>query len=212
MRDQIRQQVVAALQLRNTFFMRELDIQIYLANYFINLNVYDNVFLEYHIPSNLIPNYPWADNIYIDIVLEKDHIYYPVEIKYKTKAQELPLNLFGTGINVSLRQQGASNIGCYDFWKDIRRVELFQQAFNNVEKGFVLFISNDSTYFEPPYRTNVGYAQFSIHQNRVVPQGSLLNWNGQLKIAEGRPSIFVNYGYSIVCNELQLADHQYILT
>ena len=133
MREQIIEQIETALGLRNNFFLRELDIQIYLTSYFVNTNFYDNVFVEYHIPSNLIPNYLWGDNIYIDIVLEKDALFYLIEIKFKTQAQELPLIVFGDNINVALGQQGAGNIGCYDFWKDVKRIEMFEETFNNVE-------------------------------------------------------------------------------
>ncbi len=212
MRNQILQQIITALGLRNSFFLREIDIQIYLANYFINSNLYDNVFIEYHIPSNLIPNYQWGDNIYIDIVLEKNGIFYPIEIKFKTQTQVLPLLIFGNNINVTLGQQGASNIGCYDFWKDIKRIELFEQTFNNVDRGIVLFISNDPIYQVPPGNQNVGYAQFSIHQNRIIPINSFLNWNGNLAIANGRPPITTNYNYNINWNPLiNIPNHHYIL-
>jgi hypothetical protein len=212
MRNQILQQIITALGLRNSFFLREIDIQIYLTNYFINTNLFDNVFVEYHIPSNLIPNYPWGDNIYIDIVLEKDGLYYPIEIKFKTQAQVLPLLVFGDNINVSLGQHGAGNIGCYDFWKDVKRIELFEQTFNNVNRGVVLFVSNDITYQNAPGNPNVGYAQFSIHQGRVIPINSVLNWNGNLAVANGRPPITTNYAYAINWSPLILPNHHYILT
>jgi hypothetical protein len=217
MRNQILQQIITALGLRNTFFLRELDIQIYLTNYFKNLNLndnlfYDNVFVEYHIPSNLIPNYPWGENIYIDIVLEKDGLYYPIEIKFKTQRQQLPLLVFGNNINVTLEYHGAKNIGCYDFWKDVKRIELFEQTFNNVKRGVVLFVSNDITYQNAPGNPNVGYAQFSIHQGRVIPINSALNWNGNLAVANGRPPITTNYAYSINWSPLVLPNHHYILT
>ncbi len=211
MREQIIEQIETALSLRNNFFLRELDIQIYLTSYFVNTNFYDNVFVEYHIPSNLIPNYFWGDNIYIDIVLEKDGLFYPIEIKFKTQAQELPLIVFGDNINVALGQQGAGNIGCYDFWKDVKRIEMFEETFNNVERGLVLFVSNDNTYQAAPGNANVGYAQFSIHQGRMIPINSILNWNGNLAVANGRPPINTNYAYTINWTPLNLHNHNYIL-
>jgi hypothetical protein len=212
MRNQILQQIITALGLRNSYFLREIDIQIYLTNYFINTNLFDNVFVEYHIPSNLIPNYPWGENIYIDIVLEKDGLYYPIEIKFKTQRQQLPLLVFGNNINVTLEYHGAKNIGCYDFWKDVKRIELFEQTFNNVKRGIVLFVSNDITYQNAPGNTNVGYAQFSIHQGRVIPINSALNWNGNMKVSNRRPTITTNYAYAINWSPLVLPNHHYILT
>jgi len=61
MRQQILQQISFALGQRNDFFIREQDIQLYLANHFINSHLFDNVFIEYHVPSNLINDYPWTD-------------------------------------------------------------------------------------------------------------------------------------------------------
>lgn len=214
MRQQILNQIILALCKRNNFFIREQDIQLYLANHFINSHLFDNVFIEYHVPSNLIVNYPWADinNIYIDIVLEKDGQFYPIEIKYKTVAQVLPFMVFGQNANVILGQHGAQNIGCYDFWKDIKRIELFEQTFQNVERGVVMFVSNDLTYQNAPLNPNVGYAPFSIHQGRVIPINSFLNWNGNLAVANGRLGLTTNYAYNINWTPMLIPQHHYILT
>jgi hypothetical protein len=48
MRQQILNQIINALGQRNTFFIREQDIQLYLAAHFIDSNLFDNVFIEYH--------------------------------------------------------------------------------------------------------------------------------------------------------------------
>ena len=212
MRQQILNQIIIALGQRNNYFIREQDIQLYLAGHFINCDLFDNVFIEYHVPSKLIINYPWADinNIYIDIVLEKDGQFYPIEIKYKTAKQFLPFGVFGQNVNVELGQHGAQNIGCYDFWKDIKRIELFEQAFQNVQRGVVLFVSNDLTYQNAPLKSNVGYAPFSIHQGRIIPINSFLNWNGAL--AKGRPSLTTNYDYNINWTPMPIQQHYYILT
>ena len=213
MRQQIIQLINNALGHRNDYFIREQDIQLYLANYFINCNLFDNVFIEYHIPSNLIINYPWANNnIYIDILLEKEGRFYPIEIKYKTVAQVLPFSVFGQNLNVTLGQHGAQNIGCYDFWKDVKRIEIFEQTFQNVERGIVLFISNDLKYQNAPLNPNAGFAPFSIHQGRVVPTNSLLNWNGNLAVANDRPALTMNYSYNINWTAMPIQQHYYILT
>ena len=212
MRNQILQQIRTALGLRNSFFLREIDIQIYLANYFIDSKLFDNIYVEYNIQSKLIPNYPWTDKVYIDIVLEKEGLFYPIEIKYKTIKQTLPLMVFGSNINVSLAKQGATNIGCYSFWKDVKRIEMVESSFKNVERGIVLFVSNDPDYQKAPKNENVGYSQFSIHQGRFIPANSLLNWNGNLKIAKKLPPILIKYDYTINWNPLtNIPNHNYIL-
>ena len=78
--------------------------------------------------------------------------------------------------------------------------------------SLALFVSNDITYQIAPGNANVGYAQFSIHQGRVIPINSALNWNGNLAIAHGRPPIITNYAYTINWNPLILPNHHYILT
>ena len=73
MRNQIMAIIKEALESRQEFFTREQEIQIYLADYLNRKNLFDNVYLEYHIPSNSLVNYPWKDsnNIYIDIVMKR---------------------------------------------------------------------------------------------------------------------------------------------
>lgn len=214
MRQQILNQVINALGQRNSFFLREQDIQLYLAAHFIDSKLFDNVFVEYHVPSNLILDYPWADinNLYIDIVLEKEGQFYPIEIKYKTVAQNLPFCVFGEDVNVVLGHHGAQNIGCYDFWKDIKRIELFEEAFQNVNRGLMLFVSNDATYQNAPLRPGVGYEQFSIHQGRQIPSNTHLNWNGEKAVANGRPGLTTKYNYDINWRPMPLHQHFYILT
>lgn len=219
MRNQILQQITTALELRNTYFLREIDIQIYLANYFKNViinnnSLYDNVFVEYHIPNNLIPNCPWSEEIYIDIVLEKDGYYYPIEIKFYTKKQSIPLQLFGENINnVTLEDQKAYPKNHYAFWNDIKRIELLEQTFNNVERGIMLLITNDEKYFNIQANPNINYvsAEFEIYNGRLVQAGSQLNWNGNPKLALGRPQFTVNYDYTINWMPLNLHNHNYIL-
>ncbi len=213
MREQILEQISNALSIRNEFFIREQDIQLYLTNYFINTNLFDRVYIEYHIPSLFINNYPWTDSnkIYIDIVLEKDSVFYPIEIKYKTKSQLIPLLIFGQNENITLGQHGAQNIGCYDFWKDVKRLELFEQNFQNVEKGIMLFLSNDNSYQNAPLNQNVGYAKFSIHNGRNIPANSYLNWNGNLSVAKGRPALTIMHPYIINWIPLQIEELHYIL-
>jgi hypothetical protein len=218
MRQHILNQINTALDERNSYFIREQDVQLYLASYFLQTGDYDNVFIEYHVPRELIPPYLWNDsnNIYIDIVLERNDRFYSIEIKFKTANQALPHLIFGQIINVYLGHYGAQNIGCYDFWKDLKRIEFFESTFEFVQRGLVLFISNDLSYQNEPRNPNVGYAPFSIHQGREVTPNALLNWNpgrnGNLAIANGRPGFIVNYNYTINWIPMNIQQHYYILT
>lgn len=198
---------------QNAFFHTEKEIQILLTNYFLNTNMYDNVFFEYYVGINLLqPNYPWHNDnkISVDIVLEKDGGYYPIEIKYKTATQVFPHFVFGTAINVTLENQKAQTIGRYSFWKDIKRIELLEETFQNVERGIMLFVSNDSLYRRAPNNNNGG-APFSIHQGRVVIAETLLDWNINLAVAVDRPGFTLRYDYNIHWTEMNLQNHYYIL-
>ncbi|MNT24500.1 hypothetical protein D3C72_1599760 [compost metagenome] len=143
--------------------------------------------------------------------MEKASKFYPIEIKYKTSTQQLPHLIFGQNVNVLLGKHGAQSIGCYAFWKDIKRIEFFQETFPFVESGIALFVSNDMSYQNAPLKPNVGYAPFSIHEGRNINAGTLLNWNGNLAIANNRPGFTVNNNYIINWTEMQLQQHHYIL-
>lgn len=213
MRNQIIEIIEEALSSREDFFTREQEIQIYLAYKLNQKNIFDNIYLEFHIPSNALSNYPWKDsnNIYIDIVVFTEGKYYPIEIKFKTISQTLPFNLFGTPSPIVLGHHGAQNIGCYDFWKDIKRLELFEEKFESVVQGIMLFVTNDESYPLKPRNDEVGYAQFSIHENRTVESGQTLDWNGALTISVNRPPITLNNCYNINWKELNLQQHKYLL-
>ncbi len=213
MRNQIISILEEALKSREEFFTREQEIQIYLANHLNLKNIFENVYLEYHIPSNSLLNYPWKDsnNIYIDIVVFVNGKYYPIEIKYKTISQTVPLKLFGTQSRVVLGHHGAQNIGCYDFWKDIKRLELFESNFENVEQGIMIFITNDESYLQPPRNNEVGYAQFSINENRTLDSGRTLDWNGALSISVNRPPISLRNRYFLNWTEMKLKQHKFLL-
>ena len=105
-------------------------------------------------------------NIYVDIVLEKDDEIIPIELKYKTKKLEYA--------TFNLKTQGAKDLACYDYLKDIERVESLIRKPNS-EKGYSIFLTNDLGYLNEP-NSNAGYKEFSIHDGRKIDKNSILNW------------------------------------
>ena len=75
----------------------------------------------------------------------------------------------------------------------------------------MLFVSNDFTYQNAPLNQNVGYAQFSIHNGKNIPANTFLNWNGNLAVANGRPSLTTIHPYMISWTPMQIEEHHYIL-
>ena len=213
MRRQIVEMIEQEMRNRTSYFTREQDIQLALAYMLETSRAFDRVFVEQHIPASMISNYPWTDanNIYIDLVIQKDSVFLPIEIKFKTKSQQVPLSVLGIDDVITLGHHGAQNIGCYDLWKDVKRLELFEESFPQVEQGIMLFITNDETYLQPPLNMDAGYAQFSIHENKTVAQHETLDWNKALSISKNRPPIQLNRGYLASWTEMQLQNHFFMI-
>jgi hypothetical protein len=213
MRQRIIDMIEQEMLNRTSYFTREQDIQIALAHMFETSSAFDRVFVEQLIPAGMIPNYPWTDdnNIYIDLVILKDGFYYPIEIKFKTKSQQIPLSVLGNDELMTLGHHGAQNIGCYDFWKDVKRLELYEASFPQVVQGIMLFVTNDETYLQPPLNMNTGYAQFSIHEGKTAAQQETLNWNRTLSISRNRPHIQLNRDYHVSWTTMQLQNHFFVL-
>ena len=103
---------------------------------------------------------------FIDMVLKKDQKIIPIELKYKTN--KLKYNDF------DLKHQSANDLACYDYLKDIQRVESLMTN-PKFEKGFSIFLTNDLGYLNKPY-SNAGYKEFSIYDGRKIYKDTSLNW------------------------------------
>ncbi len=110
-----------------------------------------------------------SDHIAVDIVLlnKQSNFSIYVELKYKT-AQ---LNYVYNYERFDLANQAAQNNVCYDFCKDIQRVE--NLTYNNASYGFSLFLTNDMSYLNAP-RDDAEYRNFSIYQGRNLT--GTLDW------------------------------------
>ena len=168
-------------------FYNERELQMNLAMWL--KCIYKDVYIEYYIPkpkmvfnnyqnTPLIPYpYVWDSEMKLDIVVKIDDFYYPIELKYKTR--ELDQKLFPNGVHIErfnenplrdyygntlnigvLKNQSAQNLGRYDFWKDVRRIELATTRFNNVKGGLAIFVTNDMTYMRTKQGAN--YSDFSM--------------------------------------------------
>jgi len=146
MRDQIIELIHDFMIKSNRVFLSEADLQVNLAFYLKKQN--KEVFLEYHVKP--FDGYPWEnENIYIDIVIKEGNQYLPIEVKYKTSVDKIDLNVFGKEDKTLLKQQGAQSNGRYDFWKDVKRLELLKKVYK-IEEGIALFVTNDKSYRDNP--------------------------------------------------------------
>lgn len=148
--DIVRADVFVFLESNEELLFNERDFQMHLATWLRNsANDYDDVDVEYYVPKSELPNYVWDSELRLDIVVKKDGDYCPVELKYKTKKVERKISRFGELLSdevVVMKNQGAQDLGMYDFWKDVRRIELVRNRFKKVKNGLAVFVTNDVSY------------------------------------------------------------------
>lgn len=192
--EMVKSDIEAFLESREEIFFNERDLQMHLALYLERSNNYDNVEVEYYVPkSELLPEYIWNSEMKVDIVVCKDDKFVPIELKYKTKEiNNGSLYRFGEeckGIQI-VKNQAAQNISKYDFWKDVRRLEILKKKFKNIHGGICLFLTNDSSYqnqtSENAKCKNFSMAPFPCH-------GKEMNWQGDAP--KSRPNFSLDSTY-----------------
>ena len=157
----VQKDVFAFLESYNELLFNERDFQMHLATWLRNsANHYDDVDVEYYVPWQELDGYIWESELRLDIVVKKDGEYCPVELKYKTKKVERQISRFDEMLDdkvVVMKNQGAQDLGMYDFWKDVRRVELVRNRFKNVKGGLAVFVTNDQLYTKASRQNSNNY-------------------------------------------------------
>lgn len=200
-------------------FMNERDMQVRLAMYLKKTNNYDQVYVEYLVPLEMLGkqgltvpqcenrkwimpnncNFPWHNQMRIDIMVEKGGKFAAVELKYATTLVDEPLQIFGeqpTGKNCEvIKYQGAQDLVMYGYWKDVRRIEALT-SFKNMVGGVALIVSNDKVYWAAP-KQKAGYRQFSTHEKNTVGSGKL-EWekNISAEIKKTNPAFRLDGSYA----------------
>ena len=159
--DIVRRDVFAFLESNDELLFNERDFQMHLATWLRgSANRYDDVDVEYYVPKSELENYVWDSELRLDIVVKRDGEYCPVELKYKTKKVERQITRFDEVMHdkvVVMKNQGAQDLGMYDFWKDVRRVELVRRRFAKVKGGLSVFVTNDPLYTKASRPTSNNY-------------------------------------------------------
>lgn len=175
----------------------ERDLQMHLAVYLIGTGRYDDVDVEYYVPFKELDNYLWKNELKLDILVRKESEYLPIELKYKTKKQSKQLQRFGEQLNDAvdvLKNQGAQDLGMYDFWKDVRRLELVRNRFDAVKNGLAVFVTNDKQYISPS-REASNNRQFSMEEGR---HGKAKHWQQpESTCAKTHPDFDLEHEYTI---------------
>lgn len=157
----VRADVFAFIESNEELLFNERDLQMHLATWLRkSANRYDDVDVEYYVPKSELENYIWDSELRLDIVVRKDGEYCPVELKYKTRNVERKITRFEEELNdkvVVMKNQGAQDLGMYDFWKDVRRVELVRNRFERVKGGLAVFVTNDEYYVKGSRKESNNY-------------------------------------------------------
>lgn len=186
-------------------FFNERDLQMHLAIYLKKSSKkYDDVEVEYYVPvfnrnkQKILEKYNWNSEIRLDIVVEKNGEFLPVELKYKTrKAKESTcLKRFNQEVKDIdiLKDQSAQDLGCYDFWKDVRRIEVIKENYeDNVKNGIAIFLTNDSFYWKEYIKEDTAYYNFRLSKDNNTTNKS---WTKDVSIMEQHPNFELNNTYN----------------
>ena len=160
-----------------TFFCRELEKVFKPEEY--------RIYMEYHLPKGWNPKFDtdyesWkTETPSIDLVLEESasQRFIAIELKYKLKEINLTNDFTRFGVTSAsnsiklVTNQSAQNEGRYDFWKDVKRLELLNKHYKNVIGGIAFFITNDKSYTTTT--PNCKYTRFGLDD---LKEG-FLYWN-----------------------------------
>lgn len=198
--DLVKDDVSAFLKSNQELLFNERDLQMHLALWLkASENKYDDVDIEYYVPNSELEGYGdlWDNELRIDIVVRKGSEYVPIELKYKTKGVNRQISRFGIKLSKNVlvvKNQGAQNLGMYGFWKDVKRIELLRQRFDNIHNGLAVFVTNDEIYVKGSkessdnYLMNISEGKHSIHKY----------WQKrESKLAKNNPGFDVEIEYSI---------------
>ncbi|MDE6112423.1 MAG: hypothetical protein K2G46_03275 [Bacteroidales bacterium] len=191
----------------------ERHMQVELADYLRKTEHYDKVYVEYAVPLAMLEkrgfevsqkvkgkkndwtkpvDFPWHNQMRIDIVVKKGEEFAAVELKYATTLIDKKLTAFEEalpkGVEI-VKHQGAQDIVMYGYWKDVRRIEALTN-FPKMVGGVALIVTNDSMYWNKPAK-KPAYEPFSTHEGHTV--GGKLVWT--CATSNGCPSFKLDGAY-----------------
>jgi len=164
--NQVYADVKQFLDTNKELLFNERDFQMHLATSLRKSGHYDDVDVEYYVPVNELDGYTkiWDTELRMDVLVRKNQEFLPIELKYKTKAVRKRILRFGEPIAEEvevMKNQGAQDLGKYDFWKDVRRIEIVRKRFKAIKNGLAVFVTNDPAYLKAGRNTS-NHVQFSM--------------------------------------------------
>ena len=138
--------------------------------------------------------------LYVDLWLPKMGLM--VELKYRTRS----LEMMHADELYHLRQQGAQDIGRYDFCKDIRRLEIIAEE--RKVRGVAILLTNEHLYWSQPRKLGKVDEAFHLHHGQSL-SGSL-SWSLEASSGTKRSredSIELNGTYDLVWHDYGRVDN-----
>lgn len=212
---QLSQEIVSFIEHKDELMFNERDFQMQLSVALREPVGYDNVDVEYFIPNTvaLAQGYEWDSNLRLDIVVRKGEQYAVVELKYPTRRIVADIHRFDTllpGIEI-VKNHGAQDIVSYNFWKDVRRIEIIKALFpSKVVGGITVMLTNDPYYIRGPRGGSI-CETFSTADGRRDIHGNMM-WLRETAITKGLPSFTLTGSYSIAWHRTTIDSHQFYYT
>ncbi len=207
--------VVTFMERQQVLMFNERDFQMQLAVALRASGNYDDVEVEYFIPNKAATSkgYEWDSDLRLDIVVKRDGKYAVVELKYPTKRIVTDIRRFDTllpGVEI-VKNHGAQDIVSYNFWKDVRRIEIIRALFpDSVVGGIAVMLTNEPYYIRGPRPDSICEA-FSTADGRSDIHG-LLRWTRPTATSKGLPAFSLDGRYSLEWHSTEIDKHKFYYT
>jgi len=198
--DRLEADVTAFIGRQQELMFNERDFQIQLAVCLRETGHYDEVKAEYFIPGQYArtSGYEWDSDLRLDIVVRCGGRFAVVELKYPTRRVTVGITRFGTLLpDVEIvKNQGAQDIVSYNFWKDVRRIEIVKQLFpGSVAGGIAVMLTNEPYYIRGP-RAGCICEAFSTADGLKDVHG-LRRWSRPTATSKGHPPFELSGCYRV---------------
>lgn len=192
----------------------ERDFQMRLALRLAGSGRYDDVALEYAIPNGyaVSAGYEWDSDLRLDIVVRRGREDCVVELKYPTRRIVASIERFGKEFPAQeiVKNHGAQDLVSYNFWKDVRRIEVMKNLFADaVGGGVAVMLTNDPYYLNGPGKGTI-CENFSTREGRRA--GGLLDWTRQTATSKGHPGFRLDNEYTVRWDQCEISDNKFYFT
>lgn len=204
--------IASFIEHQQELMFNERDFQMQLAVSLRASGNYDDVEVEYFIPrlAAVSKGYEWDSDLRLDIVVRNGEKFAVVELKYPTRRITTDIHRFNTflpGVEI-VKNHGAQDIVSYNFWKDVRRIEIIKALFpQSVEGGIAVMLTNDPYYLRGSRAGSLCEA-FSTAEGRENVHGAL-DWTSHTGTSRGKPGFTLDGSYSVNWRSTTIAGHKF---